>query len=149
MGVFSEDPSSMLRNLGQTRNRTQQTFGGQYQPNQYLDYTDSITDGGNAKQVPRIVDIGQWQNQINQQGATGIPDALSWNTYGNPSNPENQFFRQQYENAQKIKWDVQNSYNRTPEEAEAQKNLFWLASKYNLRIDPFKKDSDDDEFEDE
>ena len=66
MGVFSEDPSMMLRNVSKNRQNSINQFGGQYQPNQYLDYTDSITDGGNAKQVPRIVDIGQWQNQIKQ-----------------------------------------------------------------------------------
>lgn len=147
MGVFTEDPSSLLSRVAKSKQK--QTFGGQYQPHQFVDYTDYITESGNSSQVAKVMDINQWRNQVETQGVSGIPDALSWNTYGVPSNPENQFFRKQYEKAQQIKWDVQNSYKRTPEEAEAQKNLFWLANKYDLRISPYKKDSDDTEIYDD
>ena len=147
MGVFTEDPSSLLSRVAKSKQK--QTFGGQYQPHQFVDYIDYITESGNSSQVVKVMDINQWRNQVETQGVSGIPDALSWNTYGVPNNPENQFFRKQYEKAQQIKWDVQNSYKRTPEEAEAQKNLFWLANKYDIRISPYKKDSDDTEIYDD
>ena len=141
MGLFSNDPTMMLRNVSKTKASSNNQLGGQYQPNQYVDYTDQMTENGTIRAIPRIVDMNQHQQPI---GVSDIPDALSWNTYGSPTNPENQFFREKYERAQKIKWEVNSAFKRTPAEAEDQKNLFWLASKYNLRMNPFKKDTEDD-----
>ena len=64
MGLFSNDPTMMLRNVSKTKASSNNQLGGQYQPNQYVDYTDQMTENGTIRAIPRIVDMNQHQQPI-------------------------------------------------------------------------------------